>query len=225
MGSARLQLTLDGLLLREVAVDGEVFRIGRKPDNDAPLDDPAVSGYHCRIVREGETHYVEDLNSTNGTLVNRKRVDRAPLSHKDAITVGRHVLVYLAGAPAEERTERLAPAAPPEPARPSVDGPLGLLKTLKGGSGQHELKELSTYLGKSDRAQIRIQGTGLLGSAPEVAASIHRRPEGYVLVAVKDGYPVVNGTPVSGQTELKDGDILECGGTAFQFVLKKEEKK
>lgn len=232
---ARLQITLDGQLLKELPLDGEIVRIGRKPDNDAVLDDPAVSGYHCRIVLEEDARYVEDLNSTNGTLLNRKRVDRAPLGHKDSITVGRHVLMFL-GDPEEEATARLEPGAEesPAPARsapprdlpePSVDGPLGVLKTLKGGSGEHALKELSTYLGKSDRAQIRIEGSGLLGSAPEVAASIHRRPEGYVLVAVKDGYPAVNGTPVSGQTPLKDGDVIECGGTTFQFVLKKEEKK
>ena len=85
---------------------------------------------------------------------------------------------------------------------------------------EFELKGLSTYIGKSDRVQIQIKGSGLFGGAPEVAASIHRKPEGYVLLAVADGYPSVNGSSVSGQIELKDGDIIECGATTLQFYLK-----
>ena len=68
--------------------------------------------------------------------------------------------------------------------------------------------------------QVPIEGTGFFGSAPEVAASIHRKPEGYFLMAVKQGYPVVNGKEVTGQVQLKDGDIIECGGTTLQFYLK-----
>jgi len=82
------------------------------------------------------------------------------------------------------------------------------------------LKGLSTYIGKSDRVQVQIKGSGLFGSAPEVAASIHRKPDGFVLSAVKNGYPVVNGASVSGQVPIKDGDIIECGGTTLQFFFK-----
>jgi hypothetical protein len=99
---------------------------------------------------------------------------------------------------------------------------IGALRILKGivGQPEYDLKGLSTYIGKSDRVQIPIKGTGLFGSAPEVAASIHRKPDGYVIVAVKDGYPSVNGASVNGQVPLKDGDIIEVGGTTMQFFLK-----
>ena len=68
--------------------------------------------------------------------------------------------------------------------------------------------------------QVQIKGSGLFGSAPEVAASIHRKPEGYVLMAVEAGFPVVNGNKVTGSVVLKDGDFIECGGTTMQFVIK-----
>ena len=114
-----------------------------------------------------------------------------------------------------------AAAAPPPPAAPMQDK-LGGVRVLKGvvTEPEFELKGLSTYIGKSDRVQIQIKGSGLFGGAPEVAASIHRKPEGYVLLAVADGYPSVNGNSVSGQIELKDGDIIECGATTLQFYLK-----
>jgi hypothetical protein len=41
-----------------------------------------------------------------------------------------------------------------------------------------------------------------------------------VLVAVADGYPVVNGNKVNGSTVLKEGDIIDCGATTMQFELR-----
>ena len=100
---------------------------------------------------------------------------------------------------------------------------VGVIRIIKGlvDKEEYELSGLSTYIGKSDRVQIQIKGSGFFSSAPEVAASIHRRPEGYFLVAVKSGYPVVNGKSISGQIQLKSEDIIECGATAMHFTLKR----
>ncbi|MCM2304356.1 MAG: hypothetical protein NDJ72_06615, partial [Elusimicrobia bacterium] len=93
---------------------------------------------------------------------------------------------------------------------------------LKGAvdAGEYELKGMSTYIGKSDRVQVQIKGSGLFGSAPEVAASVHRKPEGYMLVAVTEGYPVVNGAKVAGSVVLKEGDMIDCGSTTMIFELR-----
>ncbi len=106
--------------------------------------------------------------------------------------------------------------------KPGAKERAGWLRVLKGavGAPEYELKGMSTYIGKSDRVQIMIKGSGLFGSAPEVAASVHRKPEGYVLVAVTDGYPVVNGAKISGSVVLNEGDIIECGATTMQFELR-----
>jgi hypothetical protein len=99
---------------------------------------------------------------------------------------------------------------------------VGWLRVLKGvvAAPEYELKGTSTYIGKSDRVQVPIADGGFFNRAPEVAASIHRKSEGYVMMAVKEGYPVVNGKSLSGSVVLNDGDIIECGGTSFQFFLK-----
>jgi hypothetical protein len=99
---------------------------------------------------------------------------------------------------------------------------MGWLRVLRGvvDKTEYELSGMSTYIGKSDRVQVPIKGSGLFSSAPEVAASIHRKAEGYVLVAVTDGYPKVNGSPVSGSVALNEGDLIECGATTMQFGLK-----
>ena len=56
--------------------------------------------------------------------------------------------------------------------------------------------------------------------APEVAAMVSRKADGYVLVAIKEGYPKVNGMPVEKDRHLTEGDVIEVGGTILQFYLK-----
>ena len=75
---------------------GQVFRlshtsatsIGRARANDIVLDDVAVSSQHCRVRLEDEQFVVHDLDSTNGTRVNDRRVTRHVLSEGDVIQVG-----------------------------------------------------------------------------------------------------------------------------------------
>ncbi len=228
----KLLLKFNAAVIQEIPFAKDSLAVGRKADNDVVIDSPAVSGHHCRICLEGGTYYVEDLDSTNGTFVNEKRIKKSGLHHNDVVGVAKHVLVFLdetqapRDAPAEDSTLVISSQQPPEPvaaARKDGAAKIGWLRVLKGGAGpqaEYELKGLSTYIGKSDRVQVLIKGTGLFGSAPEVAASIHRKPEGYVLVAVARGYPVVNGAKVTGQVVLKDGDMVDCGATTMQFVLR-----
>ena len=239
----KLLLKFNAAVIKEIPFDKDSLSVGRKDDNDIVIDNPAISGHHCRISVQGGTCFVEDLESTNGTFVNEKRIKKSGLHHNDVVGVAKHALVFIEDAPPPE-----AAAEPAPPAEAPADATMmispqkqaelvaassgfaktgakeraGWLRVLKGavGPAEHELKGMSTYIGKSDRVQIMIKGSGLFGSAPEVAASVHRKPEGYVLVAVTDGYPVVNGAKVNGSVVLNEGDIIECGATSLQFELR-----
>jgi Mg-chelatase subunit ChlD len=68
--------------------------IGRGLNNDVVLDDPAVSSQHCRIRPEPEGFVMHDLNSTNGTFVNDRRVTRHLLAEGDQIRIGESLLQY-----------------------------------------------------------------------------------------------------------------------------------
>ncbi|MBI4387359.1 MAG: FHA domain-containing protein [Elusimicrobia bacterium] len=239
----RLLLKFNAAVIKEYAVDKQILTVGRKSDNDIVIDNPAVSGNHCKISLQGDTFYVEDLGSTNGTYLNDKRIMKAGLHHNDVVGLAtKHALVFQEDLPAvssdegraggQEATVLLSSRARDEMAHAAVASAAvseptqqGIIRVLKGGIGQSEyvLTGLSTYIGKSDRVQIPIQGTGLFRSAPEVAASIHRRADGYVLVPIQPNYPQINGVNVAGQTPLKDGDIIQCGGTTMQFSLKGKE--
>lgn len=69
-------------------VEKDQVYIGRKGDNDMILTDSSISGHHAKIVRVWNTVYIEDLNSTNGTLVNGRKVQKKALYDGDVITMG-----------------------------------------------------------------------------------------------------------------------------------------
>jgi pSer/pThr/pTyr-binding forkhead associated (FHA) protein len=102
---ARLVLSLDGQVLAEYNMSKERYTVGRLPDNDIRIDNPAVSGHHALIINILNDSFLEDLNSTNGTYVNGKIVKKHAMQHGDVITVGHHSLRFIdseADEPADE---------------------------------------------------------------------------------------------------------------------------
>ena len=77
---ARLVLSLDGQVMAEYNMNKERYTIGRLPDNDIRIDNPAVSGHHSLIINILNDSFLEDLNSTNGTYVNGKLIKKHALA-------------------------------------------------------------------------------------------------------------------------------------------------
>jgi pSer/pThr/pTyr-binding forkhead associated (FHA) protein len=91
---ARLILSLDNQVLAEYNMSKERYTVGRLPDNDVRIDNPAVSGHHSLIINILNDSFLEDLNSTNGTYVNGKLIKKHALQHGDVITIGHHQLRF-----------------------------------------------------------------------------------------------------------------------------------
>lgn len=85
---------MDGLDRR---VEGERLEMGRGPENDLPLAmDASVSSHHARIVREGQSHWLEDLDSRNGTYLGEERIlDRIPITPGATFRVGRTLVQFM----------------------------------------------------------------------------------------------------------------------------------
>ena len=72
----------------------ESWIIGRAPDCDLVSPEPTVSGHHCRLIRQGQHQWVEDLNSPNGVYVNGERVPAGQtvyLQPGSQVTLGRQI--------------------------------------------------------------------------------------------------------------------------------------
>ena len=78
-------------------LEHEVTTAGRHPDSDIFLDDITVSRRHAAVRRVDGGYEVADVGSLNGTYVDHKRVDTAPLHHLADLQIGRFVLVFLVG--------------------------------------------------------------------------------------------------------------------------------
>ena len=116
---AKLILSMDGLVLKEIPLSKERTTIGRKAHNDIQIDNLAVSGEHAVIVTILNDSFMEDLGSTNGTLVNGNSVKKHFLQNNDVIELGKYKLKFIQEAGAQpaaaaadfEKTMVLRPSA------------------------------------------------------------------------------------------------------------------
>ena len=92
---AKLNISLEGNSLGEFNLDKERITIGRRVGNDIHIDNLAVSGDHAVITTIGNDSFLQDLDSTNGTLVNSKPVKKHVLHHGDIIEFGRYQIEYV----------------------------------------------------------------------------------------------------------------------------------
>ena len=233
---ARLMLSLDGNVLAEYNMNKERYTIGRLPDNDIRIDNPAVSGHHSLIINILNDSFLEDLNSTNGTYVNGKLIKKHAMQHGDVITVGHHQLrfvdsqdgdveqdefektmVITSSTQGEDRIRRVSAAvdqaAKSVTKRPGVPEnatalPKAKLQVLSGAFAGREL-ELTKALTTLGRPGVQV-------------AAITRRSEGYFIVHVDSGvendYPQVNGVPIGPQARrLNDNDVVQLAGVKMGF--------
>ncbi|QJR14567.1 FHA domain-containing protein [Usitatibacter palustris] len=127
---AKLILSVDGQVLKEHTLSKERTLIGRKPHNDIQIDNLAVSGEHAAIITILNDSFIEDLGSTNGTMVNGKPVKKHFLQNNDVIEIGKHKLKYFNDAPTAtsaadfEKTMIIrSPKAAPPPAAAAPAAP------------------------------------------------------------------------------------------------------
>ncbi len=93
-GSPKLYLTYNGRTLREIDVDRPRLLVGRSDHNDLCINSRYVSRHHALFFKRGSTTVLMDLNSTNGTYVNSRRVHNHVLNHDDVISIGNHGIKF-----------------------------------------------------------------------------------------------------------------------------------
>lgn len=88
----RIIMKFNGAVIKELKIDQDEIIIGRDSGNDVQIDNVAVSRKHTKIIRNQNHYLIEDLNSTNGTFVNGKKINKKFLKEDDEISIGKHSL-------------------------------------------------------------------------------------------------------------------------------------
>jgi pSer/pThr/pTyr-binding forkhead associated (FHA) protein len=241
---ASLTLKSEDAVVKEYAV-GETATIGRLQDNLIVIDSPGVSSHHAYIFRSANDLVIEDLQSTNGTFVNGKRISRCKLADGDVVGVGKHTLVFnqLAAAGTSQSEDPVASAHQgetvfldpqkhqrllaliqhgEEAGEAGAFGPVGILRVVSGTTdcAEYELTGHTSLIGKAGSNLIRLRGW----FKPSVAVAVTRNRHGYVATRLR-GKLFVNALPVGGRCDLKGGDVLSLGGLTLEFRLKVAEER
>ncbi len=240
---AKLILKYEAAVLKEIPLKQAAITVGRTPGNDVVIDNMAVSGHHAKVYFETDKFVLEDLNSLNGTFVNNQRVRKSYLKNGDEVLIGKHTLVFQdeGGAPPEKLepvADRTMPVAKLEEtmvldtrkrreflqkattvaeggASPAAVERVATLVVLSGKTDQNEyiLTAKLAMIGKSPMASVKLKGW----FAPDVAAVINKREGNYQIAPSGKGGTKVNGVPIAGSQELREGDIIELAGIKLQF--------
>ncbi len=243
---ARLILSLDGQVMAEYNMNKERYTIGRLPDNDIRIDNPAVSGHHSLIINILNDSFLEDLNSTNGTYVNGKLIKKHALQHGDVVTVGHHQLRFVDtqsadGEPDEfEKTMVITPgsavaaaaakkasAIAPPPAMPRTSATSTAIRAPLNTSGDQPVAlpkaKLQVLSGAFAGRELELnKALTTLGRPGVQVAAITRRADGFFIVHVDSGkpndYPLVNGGGIGEQArKLQDNDVILLAGVKMGF--------
>ena len=91
----QLVVSTNGAVVKELIVDRPRMLVGRSEHNDIAINSRFISRHHALLVRHGNSTFLMDLNSTNGTFVNSRRVSNLVLMHDDVISVGNHTIKFM----------------------------------------------------------------------------------------------------------------------------------
>ena len=193
----------------------DTVTIGRRKDNTLCLPHLSVSGYHARIIEESGCSIIEDLNSTNGTIVNGEKISKQVLVHLDDIIIGSYRASY---------SETYTPAVS-STAKDNVTTLASIAPVVS--------REVSPAV--ADRAVIKVASGSKAGSVVMLAkpvttlgktggdmGAIAKKPTGYYFLPVNERNAQMrhNGRGLTPQVEVKlvGGDMLEIDGEHLEFI-------
>ena len=229
----QLEIKLAGKVLNKITLSKDRTRIGRNPDNDIVLKNPAVSKSHAVIEQTTVGTMIRDLGSINGTFVNEMPVTEEKLKDGDLITIAKYELIYL------EDVKKTAPDTG-EPVQ-DIESTM-ILDTRKQREMLQKAKEAqkitSQALGSvlvgikntdvtefpfSDKvvtfgkdASCDIHVPGLFMSAFQ--ATISKDRDDYYLTSIgKAGKTKLDGVVVT-KERLRHNSMIEVGKSLFRFL-------
>src|SRR5579885_3668626 len=163
----RITVKYNESVVKEIELTGQELTIGRKADNDLVLEDGSVSSRHARLVKIQSVFFLEDLQSTNGTFVNEKRIDRQQLKDGDIAVIGKHRLVF------RDETAEVSHGKRSEVANGDRTVILKSPKTADGPHRESHVGMLHVVSGKTDRKEYTLTNKlTIIGSQANAAVKL-----------------------------------------------------
>ena len=223
----KLEFSFNSSKLGEFILDQEVMTIGRREDNDIRIENLAVSGHHAKLLTIFDDSFLEDLESTNGTFVNGKPIEKHPLKHGDIITIGKHELRYLneASSLGMDDDKTVLIRRQPETSgyttsinkpSPDLDIPLEMEQSSDA--------KLQILNGKGAGKELPLRKpTVKLGKAGAEVVQINKRPDGHFIVCLNPSLgnpPRVNGEDIGSRAvKLNNHDVIEINRLKIEYYL------
>ncbi len=247
--TAKLILSLDGALIQEYPLNKERTTIGRKTDNDIVINNLAVSSHHAAIVTILHDSFMEDLDSTNGLMVNGVPAKKHFLQNNDVIEIGKYKLKYLndhvSQTSAADFEKTMIMRAPVAPFKTYADksGDTGVFVPLPAVEAETRpaapepapqpvpppapaavpLAAIQILNGPNAGKELElVKGLTTLGKPGVQVAVLTRRPHGFFITHVEGAnFPLVNDQVLDAKPfQLKDHDLIELAGVKMEFYFK-----
>jgi hypothetical protein len=246
--AAKIILSMDGVSIKDYPLEKERITIGRKSSNDIVIDNIAVSGEHAAIITILHDSFLEDLDSTNGLVVNGVATKKHFLQNNDVIEIGKHALKYVndqvskTSAADFEKTMVLRgpvkttpppPVAIAEPAAGFTQTQIIANKPKTTAVDQTDKLDAPVPTAQAAVVQILtgpnagkelelVKNLTTLGKPGLQVAVLARRPHGFFITHVEgETFPLLNGRPLSEQPhQLNDHDLIELAGIKMEFYFR-----
>lgn len=218
----KLILKFKDRVIKEFEVAEDPINIGRDQVNDIVIDNIGISRNHAKIELQGKKYVLTDLNSTNGTFVNKKKIKQTILKDKDEIIIGKHMIFFISeeDQPKEKSNfenfestvilntaqQRELLAKQQKKSRTFSDKHAKLIVIDSSKRKEYKLTKEVTVIGKSPTSDVEIKGF----LVPQMAATIKKEGNSYYITGYGGWINVnVNGKVAGKSWKLYPNDIIK----------------
>ncbi len=227
-----IEVYFNDVLQTSYKIDQDTFVIGRSEDADIHLNNKGVSSFHALIELQDDRLYIKDMNSTNGTFLNDKRLtERKALELDDSIRISKFELKISDQASEgngvddsmshdsadfvdDGNTIMVMPSGHNK-AHSAVHDYL-LVSGAKNNLKKLVLNKTEYSIGLAKDNDIVLQGWKFF--TPQYVAEIHHIGEYFYFVPLKKSYSYVNGNPVRKDVRLRNNDLIQIKKLTLQFI-------
>lgn len=225
-----LLLKFKDRVIKEYTLEENRINIGRDPVNNIVVDNIGISRNHAKIELQGGKYVLTDLNSTNGTFLNKKRIKQITLKNNDEIIIGKHVIVFKSDDHPQEQVQvgdfestvilnteqqrELLAKQLKKSAHTLPDKIAKLIVTDSENRKEYKLTKEITVIGKSPTSDVVIKGF----MVPQMTATIKKEGDSYYITGYGGWISVsVNGRIAGKNWKLYSNDIIKVRNVEIIF--------